>query len=586
MNKITFLFFLFLCSQAVNKIHAQVAAKEATLPEVYDYTYSDTLVKGGSNFDLVTRIYLPKGAGPWPVVITRTPYHNGITKGDNIPEGQEFARKGIGYILQYCRGKGGSGGCYEPNIYEREDGLALVHWTARQTWCKNIGLFGTSYTALTAWIIADSLPEKVKGMHVHHYGINRYLSAYKDGLFRQDILTGWAIDNASEIKERPLREADEPYYKEYRYMPQKEMDVDLFGVELPWYREWISCTDYDHPYWHKGVWGTLKEIPSSIQIPVTIVAGLFDHHLEGTLAAYEQLNPSIKPKSRLIIGPWDHYYEITPTVHQPQNARAVDVFVDQFNWLRNVVVEEKIPDGNVAVYFIGADKWVTFDTWPIKPEKKVIYYLSQSINKEQIKVYDLVRKNKNRSFTFRFEYDPQDPVMSVGGETVFNSRKRSGSRLQPEAGYRDDVIAFLSEPLSTPLTIAGAIKAEMCVSSDCDDTCITYKVSEVFPDGSAYNIRSGITTLAYRNDRFGSRRLYIPGDIVSLEIETLPVTWQIKKGNRLRVDITSSNFPEYSIHSNYAGVWSEQNKTRKAVQTIYAGKDHPAKIIIPVIEME
>ncbi len=131
--------------------------------------------------------------------------------------------------------------------------------------------------------------------------------------------------------------------------------------------------------------------------------------------------------------------------------------------------------------------------------------------------------------------------------------------------------------------MAGIIGVKLNVSTDVDDSCFAFTVSEVMPDGSAYNIRSGITTLAYRNNSKGNRQTYTPNDIVEIKIETLPITWNVKAGNRLRVDVTSSNFPEYSIHSNYAGIWSLQTKTRVAHQIIYIGGKYESKISIPTI---
>jgi putative CocE/NonD family hydrolase len=550
----------------------------------YEYVYKDTIVQGGSGYNLVTRIYLPKGEGPWPVVITRTPYfREGGTTGDNIREGQEYARRGLGYILQYCRGKGGSEGIYEPNIYEREDGLALVNWVADQSWSRSIGLVGASYTALTSWIIADSLPDKVKGIYLHHYGVDRHLSAYKDGLFRQDILTSWAIDNANEVKNKPVRDREEPYYNEAKYMPQKEMDVDVLGAKLPWYRDWVTHPDYNDPYWQNGVWAQLRSIPSQIKVPMTIVAGLFDHHLEGTVLGYELLPEETKKNSRLIIGSWNHSYQITPNVHDPQHAKDFNVAADQFEWLYRVVAQDEVPKGEVQAYFVGMDEWKTLDAWPIKTENRKTFYLSSQVHNDNIKAYNL-KTNLEGSSKFEFDYDPQNPVMSIGGETLFGSTTRRGSREQPEIGYRDDILFFLSDPFDEALAIAGPIEATIYMSSDRDDTSITYKVSEVFEDGTTYNIRSGITTLAYRNNRFGNRQTYTPNEIVALKIETLPVTWQIKPGSRIRIDITCSNFPEYSVHSNYAGVWSEQTQTRVAHQTIYSGTEYPSSISIPFIK--
>ncbi|MCF0168777.1 MAG: CocE/NonD family hydrolase, partial [Bacteroidales bacterium] len=321
MNKLLKIIILLIAVLSSQKLCAQfnIDASKLCAEPKYDYVYKDTIIMGGDGCRLVTEIYLPKGEGPWPIVVTRTPYVRHTECVDDQPLAREYARRGMGYIRQRCRGTDGSEGTYEPNIYEREDGLALLNWLDAQPWCKNIGLTGMSYGALVCWIVADAVPEKVKGIHMHHYGVDRHLSAYCSGLFRQDILTSWAIENAKEPINKPVQDPIEPFYDKLRYRPQASMAVDMLGCEMPWYRDWITHTDYTDPYWHEGVWETLRNIPEKIKIPVTIVAGFFDHHMEGTVLGYELLSDEIKAKSRLIVGSWNHYYQTTPTAHNPKN---------------------------------------------------------------------------------------------------------------------------------------------------------------------------------------------------------------------------------------------------------------------------
>ena len=125
------------------------------------------------------------------------------------------------------------------------------------------------------------------------------------------------------------------------------------------------------------------------------------------------------------------------------------------------------------------------------------------------------------------------------------------------------------------------MKVVLNVSSDCDDTAFTYKISEIFADGSTYNIRTGITSLGFRNQPLGVRQDYEPGSKVKLQVESLPIMWQLQPGSCIRVDISSSDFPQYSVHSNYAGVWSEQGKTRIAHQTLYL--DGESRIEMPIL---
>lgn len=529
----------------------------------------DTLVAGGDGYRLLTHLYLPEGEGPWPVIVYRTPYFPGAPEGEFLQNISRHLERGIGFVFQHCRGTGGSEGVYEPNIYDREDGLALLRWLQEASWCKSIGLTGCSYMGLTSWIVADALPSKVKGIYLEHYGIDRHLSAYCSGLFRQDILTAWAIGNAAEVREKPTFEGRIPFEAEMRHMPQVTMDTDLLGAEIPWYRDWISHTDYTDPYWHSGFWELLRSIPPKIQVPMTVVAGHFDHHLEGTLLGYNLLPEETKSRSRLIVGGWDHNFVTTPLLPGIVHDKDLNVDRDALEWFYSLLVEEKEPVHEVKVYAIGADRWESLEEWPVEGAEKRTLYLSGEF---------LSEKPSCRKKALEYDYDPTDPVISVGGETLFSSNALKGSRLQEPVGYRDDILFFRSAPLEEPLVIASSPVAHLWVSSDCEDTAFSVKISEERPDGSTYNIRTGIATLAYRKDKLGPRGTYQPGEIVELRIEMLPVLWQLQKGSRIRVDISSSDFPQYSIHSNCPGVWSEQKEVRTAREKVWTGRKYPSSI--------
>lgn len=586
MKKVIILLMLFVICNSITAQWNKIEESLLPVPSAYSYHYTDTMLDNGSGIKLRTQMCLPNTDKPCPVVVVRCPYLPAQLTIDKLTEPAQYASRGIGYIIQNCRGTGGSEGQYQPNIFEREDGLSLVQWLNGQSWVKSIGLTGTSYMSLTCWIIADVLPEKVKCIHMHHYGVDRHLSAYNSGLFRQDILTAWSIDNAKEPIQKPKKNPESPYYEEERYMPQITMDVDRLGCELPWYRDWISHTEYTDLYWHQGVWATLRSIPEKVKVPVTIVAGHFDHHNEGTILGYQLLPAETKAKSRLIVGAWNHSFVTTPTLHHPVHDKDVNIAADAFNWMYPILMEDCEPQPEVLVYSIGEDSWHHLKEWPSTTNtKSMTFYLSANPVASNSKALALERRaiTSPEETQIRFDYDPQNPVISVGGETLFTSEQTRGSVLQPEVGYRDDVISFLSEPLSESMTIDGKIRACIYFSTDVDDTALTFKVSEVMPDGSTVNIRSGITTLAFRNNRLGARQSYTPGDIVELNFEALPILWQVAQGHRIRIDISSSNFPEYAIHSNYAGVWSQQTKTRVAHQQIHLGSQYRSSVEIPLL---
>lgn len=521
---------------------------------------------------LRTVICFPKGNGPWPTLFLRTPYPFFDTYGRK--EGEEYVKRGYVYVFQFCRGTCGSEGKWVPNENEREDGIESINWVARQEWSKSIGIHGASYMALTGWIISDCLPEKVKALYLCHYSVDRYLSAYKGGLFRHDVLTGWAMGNAGKV-------ITSDYIESALYRPHIHVDEELWGIKLDWYREWITNTDYDCEYWQTGVWKTLREIPEKIKIPACVVAGWYDHHLEGSILGYEKLNNNTKSHSKLVIGGWNHEMEPCVPAHNPQNA-AIDKFSHMLGWFDRILIEEKQPDTGIETYIIGDDCWHKWDVWPIENTGKASINLTAQ-KRSDCSAYMLSPQAPDKMGIIEYDYNPENPVYTHGGETLLVSVKERGSLLQEEPGYRKDVISFVSDPLTENIFIAGKMNSKLFVSSDCEDSCFTARIMEVLPNGEAYNIRSSITTLAYRNNS-RSRIVYNPGNIVEVNIDLLPVTWNIKIGSRIRVDISSSSFPEYAIHSNYPGIWSLQDKVKTAHQKIYCGGEYPSRIEIPVIK--
>lgn len=543
--------------------------RKSAYPDVHDdFTTWEEMLPCRDGVRLRTIFYRPVTDEPVPTIVQRCCYPG--QEGMIRVHGEEVCKKGFALVCQMCRGTGGSEGQWEPNVNERSDGLDLMQALDKLSWIDCMGYKGASYLALTGWAMADAVPSKVRSMYLTVYGTSRHTSAYKDGLFRQDILTAWAMSNAG----FPVS-AD--YLTSAAYRPQVQVDEALWGKRLDWYRDWITHTDADDPYWQQGFWGQLREIPSKVTFPVCIVEGWYDHHLGSALKGYESLSEQSKAHTVLRIGPWNHFF--TPVIRghvNQRNGNSRDT-LDALDWFYETLMQKQLPKGRVEAYLIGSDTWQEFAQFPFAPEKEEVFYLSAA---KEGNAYALMPE-ADESAEISYTYDPQNPVFSHGGESLFETREEIGSLPQPECGWRDDVISFVSAPLEHDMTILGPLKAQLYVASDAQDTAFTIKVMEVFDNGEAYNIRNGITTLAYRNG--AQHRLpYEPNTVESLEIACWDVAWTLKKGSRLRVDISSSNFPEYSVHPNQAGVWSKIDKTVPAKQTLYIGLQHPACITLPL----
>lgn len=534
---------------------------------------------------------LKKGAGSWPVILQRSPYFHAMDS--YRMHGAELAKRGFVYVVQCCRGTGESEGTWEPNVNERQDGLCTVRWLADQKWVKNIGYWGDSYLALTGWCMADAVPEKVKGMYLGVYGTDRFTSAYCKGLFRHDVLTSWAMENAG----RPV-EAD--YLESCRFRPHDRVDEALWGGELSWYRDWIHATKEDDPYWQEGFWQLLRDIPKKVRIPLLIREGWYDHHLGSALKSYETLNDDVRETCTLQIGSWNHFSMNCLEWTEPENLQNSEV-KSMVDWFRQLLVEEKTPEKKIHFYVIGADEWVEAAEWPIRPDHVRTWRLSaeraadaegarklESIqgccgNRQQYphgskdeevcnEAADVIGAN-----TVQYTYDPDNPVPSLGGESMLKMMEHVGSMIQLKPGFREDVISFLSEPVPEEFVIGGKIRVNLTVASDCEDTAFTAKLMEVRKDGESVNIRSSITTIA-ADAQDGT---YEPGTPVKVQVEMWDIAWQVRAGSRLRLDISSSDFPQYAAHTNYPGVWSAQEKCRTAHQTILC--DGGSVLEIPVM---
>ena len=514
---------------------------------------------------LETIVYLPLGSAPFHTLIYRTPYM--VYHQEDMATAEEYCKRGFAYVLQMCRGTGKSEGKWEPNVNEKCDGFDTQNWVAEQEWCKDIGLLGFSYMTYTCWATVSGLNPKVKTMYMTHYGTDRFASLYKSGLFRMDLMTGWAKNNAGFPISASLLDT-------CRFIPQIEVDEKLWGKRVDWYRDWISNTNKGDPYWHQGFWEELLQAPRSLEIPVCIGAGWFDHHLEGTVISFNELGAAARDHSHLRIGAWKHFYDTRIDGHSNElknidNSNAKS----SLDWFTEVLVEGKTPSRKVSVYFVGADVWKEYDEYPVPSDYVQTLYFG-------------VDRTLDDSFSdsgkISYEYDPSNPVMSHGSEIMFTTQSAVGSLLQPEPNYRPDVISFISQPLDEDMVVCGAITVHLYVSSSAEDTAFTSKVMEVLPNGNAYNIRSSIVTLGYRNGEY-ERVEYTPDDIVPVTLDHLDIAWKFAKGSRIRIDISSSDFPAYAAHTNYPGIWSMQSKTKVALQTILTGKDYPSSVEIPCV---
>lgn len=552
--------------------------------EIGELTDEYVQMKDGTR--LMTHVWLPRGEGRWPVIVQRNPYVDG---GDGRDPGlMAFVRYGFAVVHQECRGRGSSEGDWEPFVNERQDGLDTLEWIARQPWQDgNIGLYGPSYMSFAQWVLADALPPEVKTMYISVIGTDQHRFMYMDGMFRPDIYTGWAVSNAGvDWAGRDLNEIND---KAYRFRPQADMDEAILGKRLDWYRSILANPGSGDPLWADEPWKRLRTMPDKVAVPVCMTGGWFDIAIDAMFESYSRLRPGVREESRFVVGPWTHAMAPYGDLDYPEGQAdgPNGGLKAAVNWFNHMLKGREYPGakGVVRAYAIGENRWREWQTWPPRSAAKTFHLVGGTA--ESALRGGLSEEPSPEASEASYTYDPSNPVATEGGSGLLSVwgdspyLPKAASVMQSLPGYRADVLTFLSEPLERPLPIAGVIRVVLAVASTADDTAFTAKISEVFPSGEAYNIADGISSLAYRNGS-AEALTYEAGETVEAELTLWPIAWRLQPGSRLRLDVSSSNFPAYYPHANRAGNWALQAEPAQAVQTVRWGGQWQSRIELPV----
>lgn len=557
--------------QKIGQIHHMLAG-ELPPPTHEAGGCQDSLVPCRDGAGLMTRTVLPAGAGPWPVIVSRNPY-TPVDTIDGLNSGiLALVRYGYAVVYQQVRGLYRSQGEWYAFEREREDGLDLLEWTASQPWCDGrICLYGGSYLGHVIWAMADALPPQVKTIYTLVWGDDPYGSFYENGMFKQAIWTLWAAQMMHPEDRSDLSQPDlDGFRRALDAETQMEADLAVCGRPCPWYRGWISNSCRSDPYWKQGVWKNYAAAAQRIHIPVLLQTGWFDIFLEPTWRVFSHLAPEVRARSRLVVGPWHHGNAAPAQPDFPGEGRFGLFQVKlALEWFDAVLTSRQDRPSGVDAYVMGAGEWRHWRDIPASKERRRL-----CLRPGQGSCHLLAPEAGQEEASLTYRYDPLRPVPSRGGKLLMNYNEWTAepecAALQPPPGARDDVCSFLSPPLDAPVTVVGAPTVRLAVSSDAPDTAFTAKLMEVRPDGCAVSICDGISTLAFR-DGDHRRQPYTPGQRAEVEFP-LPVTaWRFPAGSRIRMDVSSSNYPAFHRHPNTNRPWAQESPCVPASQTLYLG---------------
>ncbi len=539
-------------------------------PEYYVSDFKKLPVQMDDGELLYADLYRPGKLESAPTILVRIPLDNTI-KGRLLSNmvGRIWAERGYNVLIQGVRGRFNSKGKHVPFVNERTDGIATLKWLNQQPWHNGkTGMWGGSYFGYTQWVLSDQDTLGLKAMFTHISSSDMYKMFYPGKTFAYESALFWAT--------RSYSGEDTPM--EYERLKKgfeggKMIEADNRVVQdIPFYNDWVTHTERDS-YWRK-VDGF--ERAKQLKVPVLMMAGWYDPFLNAQVQDFEEVrkegDSTIANACRLIIGPWTHAETVQlPNGYQAKNYRLASIApaIGWYDLHLKGIAGEKIPP--VQIFVMGINQWRYENSFPLERTKYTSYYLgidSSAMDTEKKQRIDTVPFQKLKIQTYL--YDPADPIPSIGGVVLGG---RAGPKPQNELATRKDILFYNSAILQEDLEVTGKIKLVLYVSTNAKNTDFMGKLVDVHPDGKAYTISEGAL-----------RKYYSGKDQKEqIEIELSPTSNVFLKGHVIRLEISSSNYPRFSLNYNTGGNNFDESKGIVAEQKLYTGGIYSSQLVLPVI---
>lgn len=541
----------------------------------------------GDGVDLSANIFLPESKGEFPVILMRSPYGKGD---DKFGEGLHYAGDNYVYVSQDCRGKGQSDGDWDPFANEITDGKDTHQWVLAQEWCNGkIATTGGSYVGFTQWTAAAGAGDYLKAMFPAVPLVDPYHDcAYTGGAFNLALLMGWGTGVSYKPGDKLTTAGwkQDDWLNAYKMLPLNKWDTAV-NKDIPYLRQWVAHTQFDS-YWQTRTTSTRLD---EITVPVFAVGGWYDIFAKSTIDHVNTVrktskSPLARKHAHVLMGPWTHGISWDGKVGELNFGKQSlinlgDIQKKWFDrWLKDEEngVEEWAP---FRIFVMGENKWRDENEWPLARTVYTPYYLHSKGSANTLRGDGTLNTQKPKGESKdTFEYDPHNPVPTLGGCNLVNCP--AGPYDQTKAQQRQDVLVFTSEKLTEPVEVTGPVKVILYAASSAPDTDWTAKLVDVHPDGTPYNLCDGIIRAQFR-ESMNTPSTIEPGKVYRYEIDLWVTSNVFLKDHKIRVEISSSNFPRFDRNPNSGLPFGTDTKLNKASQTIYHNARHPSHILLPVI---
>lgn len=577
-----------------------IAARAASAPEQYPIKIERAVaVTMRDNIVLRADIYRPNVEGQFPVLLERTPYNK-----DAVMEfGVTAAARGYVVIVQDVRGRYTSEGDWYPFKYESQDGYDTVEWAAALPYSNGkVGMFGASYIGATQLLAAIAHPPHLAGVSAYVTASNYHDGwTYQGGAFEQWFNESWASGLAQDTLNRTVKKSTSaiegvPTLPLISYplfnAPAIPGTADLTRTLAPYFLDWLAHPSYDD-YWKR--WSIEEHYPD-INVPILSIAAWYDIFQAGSLRNYVGLKAhaggdAARHGQRLLIVIGGH-------AGQGRNIGELDfgpaaaefneneIPLRWYDYLLKGVANEFAKEKPVKLFVMGSNVWREEDDWPLARARNTKYYLHSAGSANSIRGDGTLSTAIPNLESFdHYVYDPSDPVKTIGGQLCCDIHLPGGPRDQRPVEARDDVLVYSTAPLEQDVEVTGAVSLELYAKSSAVDTDFTAKLVDVWPNGFAQNLTEGIVRARYRNSQERSE-LMNPGEIYKFMIDLWSTSDLLRKGHRLRLEISSSNFPRFDRNLNTGVDDRSSSAMMKATNSILHDHQYPSALILPIVPVQ
>jgi uncharacterized protein len=557
--------------------------------QTYDVAFEHNVgAKMRDGVTLRADIYRPKAEGKFPVLLQRTPYDKTGSSGF----GWRGATRGYVVIVQDVRGRYASEGEFYTFKNESNDGYDSVEWAAALPYSDGkVGMFGGSYVGATQLLAAIAHPPHLTAIAPHVTASNYHDGwTYQGGAFEQWFDESWTSHDLAPntMLRAAQRTANALDWKDTLPLADYPLlhEPDLKSL-APYFYDWLAHPNYDD-YW-KAL--SIEEHYSQIQVPVFTIAAWYDIFQGGSLRNYQLLKTQAgsdvaRNGQKLLVEIGGHAGGGRNIGDVDFGANApYDLDGQMLDWY-DVIFKGKPAAADskpVRIFVMGKNVWRNEDDWPLARARSTHYFLHSHGAANSASGDGLLGTTAPAAETKdSFVYDPANPVPTTGGPLCCDAAHLApGPKDQRSLEDRKDVLVYSTPAFTQDMEVTGPVTLDLYATTSAVDTDFTAKLVDVWPNGFAQNLTEGILRLRYRNSQ-ETPELAKPGEVYHLKIDVWSTSNVFLAGHRLRLEISSSNFPRFDRNLNTGDDQAHATRMVTATNTIYHDRQHPSALILPV----